>query len=58
MTEALDQVQCCIYLAQNISSKFHRICLQVLHDPKFAEEAKTVGSALSPWNEMVGPVDR
>jgi len=31
---------------------------QVLHDPKFTEKVKTVGSALSPWNEMVGPVDR
>jgi len=31
---------------------------QVLHNPKYAQKAKTVGAALSPWEEMVGPVDR
>jgi len=31
---------------------------QVLHNPEYARKAKTVGSALSPWEEMVGPVDR
>jgi len=31
---------------------------QVLHEPKYSEKVKSVGSALSPWKEMVGPVDR
>ena len=31
---------------------------QVLHDPQYKAKAKQVGSALSPWKEMVGPVDR
>merc|ERR1719510_2702783 len=31
---------------------------QVLHDEKFAKKMRTLGSALSPWNEMVGPVER
>jgi len=31
---------------------------QVLHDPQYKAKAKQVGAALSPWKEMVGPVDR
>ena len=31
---------------------------RVLHDEKFATKMRTLGSALSPWNEMVGPVER
>jgi len=31
---------------------------QVLHNPQFQTNATRVGSALSPWKEMVGPVDR
>ena len=31
---------------------------QVLHNEKYAKSTHKIGSALSPWNEMVGPVDR
>ena len=34
------------------------LSLQVLHDPQYKAKAKQVGAALSPWKEMVGPVDR
>ena len=30
----------------------------MLHDPQYKAKAKQVGAALSPWKEMVGPVDR
>merc|ERR1719234_94398 len=38
--------------------KISELLDQVLHDPQFKAKAKQVGSALSPWKEMVGPVDR
>ena len=31
---------------------------QILNNPKFKETAKKIGSALSPWKEMVDPVSR
>ena len=31
---------------------------QVLHNENYAKTMQTLGSALSPWNEMVGPVQR
>jgi len=38
--------------------KISELLDQVLHDPQFKAKAKQVGAALSPWKEMVGPVDR
>lgn len=35
-----------------------RILDQVLHEPKYKARAVEMGKALSPWTEMVGPVDR
>jgi len=38
--------------------KISELLDQVLHDPQYKAKAKQVGAALSPWKEMVGPVDR
>ena len=31
---------------------------EILYNPKFKETAMKIGSALSPWKEMVDPVSR
>ena len=31
---------------------------EILNNPKYKETAKKIGSALSPWKEMVDPVSR
>jgi len=38
--------------------KLSELLDQVLHQPEFGARARQVGAALSPWEEMVGPVDR
>jgi len=38
--------------------KISELLDQVLHNPQYKAKAKQVGAALSPWKEMVGPVDR
>ena len=34
------------------------VAFQVLNNPSYKNQAKKIGSALSPWKEMVDPVTR
>jgi len=40
------------------AEKLSSLLDQVLHEEKYAKNTQKIGSALSPWDEMVGPVDR